>query len=112
MQLRQFLLPTAIAASLALSATGAKADDVGPCPQLNRSSTRVIIGASTQYRQNVIWNVVVTNGLQGKGYYCLQPSGKTVWISNQINSKDEAVRLFSLFQDAGLIRPIKMRRTF
>lgn len=85
-----------------------KAQEVNPCRPLGKADTVVIIGASTEERVQVIKQVIQERGLQGE--FCQNRSGKTVWMSDQIGSKDAAVQVFSYFQDAGLIRPIKMRR--
>lgn len=110
MKLSQFLLPAAVLASLALGANGVKAQEVNPCRSLSRANTVVIIGASTETRVQIIKEVVRQHRLQGE--FCQNRSGKTVWMSDQIRSKDAAVQIFTFFQDAGVVRPIKMRRAY
>lgn len=108
MKLTQLLLPAAIGVSLALSATGAKAQD---CPELRGTGqTRAIIGANTEYRANAIWNVVVANNWQQKGFYCQKSDGKTVWMSKPLSGPEEALQIFNRFRDAGLTRPLKIRQ--
>lgn len=108
MKLIKLAAATAIALSAVVASTGAKAQEVNPCRGLSRADTVVIIGASTETRVQIIKEVVRQYGLQGE--FCQNRGGKTVWMSDQMPSKGEAVRVFGLFQQAGVIRPIKMRR--
>lgn len=104
-------LPRTIVAAILLTATGAHAEDVGSCPYLTKADTRVIIGANTPARKTLVWNVVVANGLQQKGFYCYRSDGVQVWMSHRI-PKAERMPLFNHFQNAGLVRPLQLRRAF
>lgn len=101
-------LTVALGTLLLTFPSAVKAQEVNPCRGLTKADTVVIIGASTEDRVQMIKQVIQEHGLQGE--FCQNRSGKTVWMSDQISSKDAAVQVFNHFQDAGLIRPIKMRR--
>lgn len=97
----------AAAAGTLLLSMPSHAQEVNACRSLSRSDVVVIIGAGTADRVNAITQVVQSNNLQGE--FCQTRSGRTVWMSNQLDSKTTAVQVFRHFQDAGIARPIKLR---
>lgn len=89
-----------------------------PCPDLTKADITVIISTKNdQARADTIQQVIKDNGLNGE--FCReswmskkdgQQKTRVVWRSARTPSKDDAVRQFGLFSDAGLITPLKMKR--
>lgn len=89
--------------------TPTQAQSINACRPLSKQDTVVIIDASSSQRIESINQVVQKNSLQGE--FCVTRKGRTVWMSEGLDSGDSAIQVFNYFENAGLIKPVKVRRT-
>ncbi len=82
----------------------AGAQTIKPCRQLGRSDTVVIIEASNPERLQTVNQVVEQHNLQG-GLCASRRTGRTVWMSNQLDGARAAMQVFDYFKSAGLGSP-------
>lgn len=113
---RQFLplkgLCIAAFASLMLVEVSGRvnAQQTAPCRQLGKGNTVVIIEASNDERMQLVNQVVSQNKLQGQ--FCTsRRTGRVVWMSDQIGSVDNAVKMFDHFRAVGLVSPVNMNNS-
>ena len=101
----------AVAAGTLLAAlpTSVQAQQVNPCRQLGQRDTVVIIEASNQQRMQLVNQVVSQKNLQGD-FCASQRTGRTVWMSQQLQDVDTAVRVFDYFRAVGLVSPVNPSR--
>ncbi len=82
----------------------ARSQQVGPCRQLDKGDTVVIIEASNNERMQLVNQVVSQHSL--KGQFCAsRRTGRTVWMSDQLSNVDTAVKVFGHFRAVGLVSP-------
>ncbi len=80
------------------------AQTVNPCRQLGRADTVVIIEASNNERLQLVNQVVNQHNLQGN--LCTsRRTGRTVWMSNQLDGASTAMQVFDYFKSVGLGAP-------
>ncbi len=69
----------------------------GPCRQLGKKDTVVIIEASNNERMQKVNQVVSQHNLRGD--FCTsRRTGRTVWMSRQLTNVDTAVKVFDYFR--------------
>lgn len=98
-----------VVAGVALSFPGVAVaqQQVAPCRQLGRDNTVVIIEASNNERLQLVNQVVSERNL--KGQFCTsRRTGRTVWMSNQLNNVELAVKVFDYFRAVGLVSPVNL----
>lgn len=77
------------------------------CRQLSRGDTVVVIEASNDQKFQQVNQVINQHSLQGN-FCASRRSGKTVWMSNQLDSVKTAIRVFDYFRAAGLVTPAQI----
>jgi hypothetical protein len=95
--------------------SGGEKSDKAPCRDLGTGDTVVIIETSTPDRVKLAEQVIAEHNL--KGTYCAsQRTGRTVWMSEQVEgatSMDRAknsVPIFDYFRSVGLVSPVNLSR--